>query len=60
MDGPVAYLCVTSVVYRDPKTAVAIQKKIFVLLCDYRNKIKEMDNRPVQIRGDSSLNFCPI
>jgi hypothetical protein len=32
-----------------PKVAVAIQKKIFVLLCDYRSKTKEMDNRPVQV-----------
>jgi hypothetical protein len=36
-------------VYRDSKTAVEIRKKIFVLLCDYRNKTKETDNRPVQI-----------
>jgi hypothetical protein len=35
-------------VYLDPKTVVAIQKDIFVLLCDYRGKTKEMDKRPVQ------------
>jgi hypothetical protein len=28
---------------------VAIQKKISVVLCDYRSKTKEMDKRPVQI-----------
>jgi hypothetical protein len=49
MYGPLGYLCVTFVVYRDPKIGVAIQKKIFVLLCDYRSKTKEMDNHPVQI-----------
>jgi hypothetical protein len=37
------------VVYRDPKTTGAIQKKIFVFLCNYRGKTKEMENRPVQI-----------
>jgi hypothetical protein len=47
--GPLGYLCVTFVVYRDPKTAIAFQKKIFLLLCDYHSKTKEMDNRPVQI-----------
>jgi hypothetical protein len=43
------YLDITFVVYRGPKTAVAIQKMIFVVLCDHRSKAKEMDNCPVQI-----------
>jgi hypothetical protein len=49
MYGPLGYPYVTFVVYRDPKTAVAIQEKILVLLCDYHSKTKEIDNRPVQI-----------
>jgi hypothetical protein len=49
MHGPLGYLCVTFVAYWGPKTAVVIQKKIFVPLCDDRSKTKEMDNRPVQI-----------
>jgi hypothetical protein len=47
--GSLGYLGVTFLGYRDPKTAAAIQKKIFVLLCDYRSKTKEMDNRPVPL-----------
>jgi hypothetical protein len=43
------YLYVTFVVDREPKTAVAIQKKIFMLLCDSHSQTKEMDNLPVQI-----------
>jgi hypothetical protein len=53
MHGPLGYLCVTFVVYRDAKTAVAIQRKIFVLLCDCRSKTKEMDNHPIQINVKS-------
>jgi hypothetical protein len=49
MYGPLEYLCAMFVVYRDPKTAVAIQKMIFVLLCGYRGKTKEMDNGQIQI-----------
>jgi hypothetical protein len=49
MYGPLGYLCVMFVVYQDPKTIVAIQKKIFMFLCDYYSKTKEMGNYPVQI-----------
>jgi hypothetical protein len=49
MYGPLGYLCVTFVIHRDPKTSEAIQKKIFMFLCDCRSKTKEIDNSPVQV-----------
>jgi hypothetical protein len=49
MYGPFKYLCVAFMVYQDTQAAMATQKKIFVLLCDYRSKTKEMDNCPVRI-----------
>jgi hypothetical protein len=49
MYGPLGHLYGMFVVYQDQETALAIQKKILVFLCDNRSKTKEMDNHPVQL-----------
>jgi hypothetical protein len=41
--------CTSSCGRSGPATADAIQKNIFLLLCDYRGETEEVDDSPIEI-----------